>query len=150
MSTGRLIEYHYRRLMSNHNINFIWYQFLWMIIGQSEELHSIYLNATILQEVNILGQILNTFCIPKTKVVVARDKYLVGIRQFDIPVQKVKHLRFRTIVTDVTAMHDDISLWHILYLTMQPMSIRQMEYPHICVQTSTDVLLRFQEKCLVR
>ena len=81
---------------------------------------------------------------------VARDEYLVGIRQFDIPVQEVKHFRFCPIVADVAAMHDDISLWHILYLPMLPMSIRQMEYPHICVQTSTDVLPHFQEKCQAR
>ena len=64
MGTSRLVEYHDRRFMRNHDINFIWYQFFWMIVGQPKEFHSIYLNATILQEIHVGRQILNPLRIP--------------------------------------------------------------------------------------
>jgi hypothetical protein len=34
----------------------------------------------------------------------------MGIRQFDVPIEEVKHLFLSTIIADVTAMNDDISI----------------------------------------
>jgi hypothetical protein len=44
---------------------------------------------------------------------IARDKYLMLIRQSNEPIKEIKHLFFSAIMTDVTIMNDDISLWHI-------------------------------------
>jgi hypothetical protein len=51
---------------------------------------------------------------------------LMSIRQLDIPVQKIQHFTLCTIMANVSAMDDDISLWHVFYLMMQAVSIGQV------------------------
>ena len=114
MSASRLVENHHRRLMSYYDIDVTRNQSFWMVIGQSEEFHSVNLYSTVLQEIHIRWQVLYTLRIPKAKVVVTRDEYLVRISQFDIPVQEVKHLFFCAVIGKVTSMYEYISRRHIL------------------------------------
>lgn len=81
-----------------------------MIIGQPEELHSINFYFTILQKVHIRRQVFNALHIPEAKVVVPCYENLVFVRQINVPIQEIKHFTLCTIMTDVTAMNDDISL----------------------------------------
>ena len=60
---------------------------------------------------DVCWQILDTLSIPKTNIVITRHEYLMQIWQLNEPVQKVKHLFLCTMMTDVTAMNDDISCW---------------------------------------
>ena len=96
--------------MGNNHISIIRYHVLLMVIGKAKELDSIYFYSAVLKKVNVLRKILDTLCIPKTEVVITSNEYLMRIRQFDVPIQKVKHLILSTIIADVTAMNDDISL----------------------------------------
>ena len=60
---------------------------------------------------HISRQIFNGFCIPQTQVMIACDKNFVSIGKFYEPIQEIKHLILCAIMTDITAMNDDISLW---------------------------------------
>jgi hypothetical protein len=96
--------------MGNNDISVIGYQGLWMVISYPIKPDPINLNTRILEEIYVMWQILYPFSIPKTEIMITSNEYLMGIRQFDVPIEEVKHLFLSTIIADVTAMNDDISI----------------------------------------
>ena len=131
MDARRLVENHNRWLMGYDDIRIVWYQFFRMIIGQPKELDAINLYAFVLQKMDILRQILYPLSIPQTQIVIASHEDFVLIWQLYEPVQEVQHLILCTIMADVTTMDDDISLWHVLNLSMKTVSIREVQNPHL-------------------
>ena len=57
---------------------------------------------------------------------VASDEYLVSIRQFYEPVQEVKNLFLCALLSEVTTMHNNISIWQIGQLLMFVVSVRDL------------------------
>ena len=118
MDAYRLVKNHNRWLMGNNYICTKWYQGFWVVISYPIKSDSINFSTRILKKVYVTGQILYLLCIPKTKIMIASNEYLMGIRQFNVPIKEIKHFTLCTIIADVTAMNDDISFWHIFYAMM--------------------------------
>ena len=72
---------------------------------------------------------------------VSRYEDLVRVGEFDKPVEEVKHLLFSPIVSEVTAMHDDIRRQKPFQFSVTAMCVRDLEYSHICI-IREDVVLR--------
>ena len=79
-----------RWLVRDKNLSVRRNQFLIMQITRAVELHAINGYATVLQEVNIGGQILNAVSLVETKIVIATDENLVLVRQPDKPIEKIE------------------------------------------------------------
>ena len=110
MDAYRLVKNHNRWLMGNNYISAKWYQGFWVVIGNPIKPDSINFDTRILEEIYVMWQILYSYSIPKTEIMITSNEYLMGIRQFDVPIEEVKHLFLSTIIADVTAMNDDISI----------------------------------------
>lgn len=110
MDAHRLVENHNRRLMGNNYISFMGYQGFWVVIGNPIKPDSINFNTRILEEIYVMWQILYPFSIPKTEIMITSNEYLMGIRLFNIPIQKIENFTLCTIIADVTTMNDDISI----------------------------------------
>lgn len=106
--SGRLIQYHHRRLMRNDHVCIGRNQTFRMIICQSEESDSFNHASAILQEMYSFGQIFDAFRIPKAQVMVSRYKKFVRIRKSCKPIQKVQHLLFGSVFRKIPTMHNDI------------------------------------------
>lgn len=131
MRTIRFIKNHHWRFVSNKHIYIVRYHILGMIVCQAVEFHTVNHAFPVLQEIDIIGQVLYIISIPQANVVIANYEYLMPVRQLHIPINEVEHLALLTIIADVTAMHDNISLRQVIKLMVSAVSVRYMYDFHL-------------------
>ena len=108
------------------------YYSILLSVCQAVEFHTVNHAFPVLQEIDIIGQVLYIISIPQANVVIANYEYLMPVRQVHIPINEVEHLALLTIIADVTAMHDNISLRQVIKLMVSAVSVRYMYDFHLC------------------
>ncbi len=77
---------------------------------------------------NIIWQIFNIISLPKTEIMIAYYKNLMGIWQVDEPVEEIKSFLLCSTVSEVATMYDNISSWQIRQLLMLVVGIGDLKY----------------------
>lgn len=72
--------------MRYKNINIFRNKFFRVVVSKTEKFNAFNVTFLILQEIHIIRKVLYSFCIPKTKVMIACNENLVFIRKFNKPI----------------------------------------------------------------
>lgn len=113
--------------MGDKHVNPRWNQAFRMVVTQAKEFNALYYASLVLKEVDIFRQIFYSRGIPKAQVVIADDKYLMGIRQIYEPVEKIQDFLLGSLVSEIATMHYHIGIWEVCQLGVSVMSVRNLE-----------------------
>lgn len=70
---------------------------------------------------------------------IAGDEDLMRVRKFNEPVQKIKHFILGAVVTEVSAMNEDITFRKVLQKVVLAVRVGDLDYAHSSIFSTVDL-----------